>query len=150
MADNLIVRPLQPEDREYWFRMWRGYQEFYQVEVEDRISEIIWSRLLDNDQPMWCLIAEIGGQPVGMMNYILHANTWTDQPVCYLEDLFVDAPLRGQGTGRLLIETLVKEAKTKGWFRLYWMTHKDSATARILYDKLAVATDWVRYDAVME
>ena len=84
------------------------------------------------------------------MNYILHANTWNDQPVCYLEDLFVDSALRGQGAGRLLIETLVDKAKEAGWFRVYWMTHKDNATARILYDKLAVATDWVRYDAMME
>jgi GNAT superfamily N-acetyltransferase len=150
MAADMIVRPLQAQDRDHWFRMWRGYQEFYRIEVEERISEITWSRLLDDTQPMWCLIADIEGQPAGMMNYILHANTWTDQPVCYLEDLFVDAGLRGQGAGRLLIETLADKAKTNGWFRLYWMTHKDNATARILYDKLAAATDWVRYDAVIE
>jgi GNAT superfamily N-acetyltransferase len=58
--------------------------------------------------------------------------------------------LRVQGAGRLLIETLADMAKTNGWFRLYWMTHKDNATARIFYDKLAAATDWVRYDAVIE
>jgi GNAT superfamily N-acetyltransferase len=61
--------------------------------------------------------------------------------------LFVDPAARGQGAGRLLIETLVDKAKNAGWFRVYWMTHKDNATARTLYDKLAVATDWVRYDA---
>ncbi len=96
---------------------------------------------------MWCLIAEIDGAPAGMMNYTLHANTWTEKSVCYLEDLFVDAPFRGQGAGRLVIDTLTDKAKAAGCFRVYWMTHKDNATARILYDKLSVATDWVRYDA---
>ena len=30
----------------------------------------------------------------------------------------VNAPLRGQGAGRLLIETLVDKAKAAGWFRV--------------------------------
>jgi GNAT superfamily N-acetyltransferase len=150
MAGAVTVRPLQPQDRDHWFRLWRGYLELYRAKVDERIFEFTWSRLLDANQPLWCLVAEFCGQPAGIMNYILHANTWTDQPVCYLEDLFVDSALRGQGAGRLLIETLVDKAKEAGWFRVYWMTHKDNATARILYDKLAVATDWVRYDAMME
>ena len=143
MAGAVTVRPLQPQDRDHWFRLWRGYQEFYQIELEKRISAFTWSRRLDENQPMWCLVAEIGGQPVGMMNYILHANTWTDQPVV-LPGRFV------RRSGRALIETLVNMAKDTGWFRVYWMTKADNATTRILYDKLAAATDWVRYDAVIE
>jgi GNAT superfamily N-acetyltransferase len=122
MAGDVIVRPLQPQDRDHWFRMWRGYLEFYQAEVEARVPAFTFARLLDENQPLWCLIAETGGQPAGMMNYILHANTWTDQPVCYLEDLFVDPEARGNGAGRALIETLADMAKSEGWFRVYWMT----------------------------
>ena len=31
---------------------------------------------------------------IGMANYIIHENTWTLTPVCYLEDLFVDPKKR--------------------------------------------------------
>jgi len=149
---GVAVRPVAAADREDWFRLWRGYLAFYGAELSDGISEQTWTRLLDRDAPVWGLVAVKDGPDaavVGIVNCVLHANTWTDRPVCYLEDLFVDPEQRGAGTGRALIEAVIASARKHRWHRVYWMTKQDNAAARHLYDKVADATDWVRYDAHM-
>ncbi len=57
---------------------------------------------------------------------MLHAGTWTEQPICYLEDLFVDPALRGKGIGEALIDDLIAQAKEHGWSRLYWHTRENN------------------------
>ena len=46
-----------------------------------------------------------------MANCVVHASTWSRQPKCYLEDLFVDPTGRGRDVGRALLQA-VKEAAT--------------------------------------
>ena len=46
MAGDLTVRPLETGDHEHWFRLWRSCIEFCEANVEDRTSEITWTRLL--------------------------------------------------------------------------------------------------------
>ena len=141
------IRPVGAGDRDAWFRLWRGYLEFYEATLDPRISDATWRRLLDPNEPIHGLVAcGAEGSVIGIVNYVLHANTWTDRPVCYLEDLFVDPTVRGRGVGRALIEAVVGLAKTQGWYRVYWQTKQDNATARALYDKITPVTDWVRYD----
>lgn len=51
---------------------------------------------------------------IGIANYIIHENTSTLTPVCYLQDLFVDPEIRARGIGRTLIDWLIAEMKTNG------------------------------------
>jgi hypothetical protein len=37
---------------------------------------------------------------IGFAMCILHEGTWSTAPICYLEDLFVDAAERGAGAGK--------------------------------------------------
>lgn len=87
---------------------------------------------------------EMDGKVVGFAMCILHEGTWSTAPVCYLEDLFVDAAVRGAGAGQALIDALMAEGKREGWAILYWMTRQNNP-ARKLYDKFAEADDYVRY-----
>ena len=142
------IRTVTPLDRESWFHLWRGYLDFYETALDERISETTWLRLLDTNEPVFGLVAvDAADQVIGIVNYVLHANTWTEKPVCYLEDLFVDPAARGQGAGKALIEAVIELAKTQGWYRVYWQTKEGNAAARRVYDKITPATDWVRYDA---
>ena len=140
------IRPVTAADREPWFRLWQGYLDFYGTKLDDGVSEATWSRLLSDESPVHGLVAETGAGVTGFLNYVLHENTWADGPVCYLEDLFVAAPARGQGAGRSLIEHLAGLGRRARWHRVYWMTHAGNAAARRLYDRIAPVTDWVRYD----
>ncbi|MNR43589.1 Acetyltransferase (GNAT) family protein [compost metagenome] len=75
---------------------------------------------------------------------MLHEGTFSTAPVCYLEDLFVDANVRGSGAGKALIEALQAEGKREGWSTLYWVTRQNNP-ARKLYDMFSEADDFVRY-----
>lgn len=144
MREALVIRDLAPGDRADWFRLWAGYNAFYEAQVAPDISERTWQRLLDADAGLFGRIAEIDARVVGFALGVLHEGTWVDAPICYLEDLFVDPAERGKGIGRALIADLVAIGKQRGWSRLYWHTREDNP-ARKLYDEFTAADDFVRY-----
>ncbi|MBC5766550.1 GNAT family N-acetyltransferase [Ramlibacter albus] len=139
------IRAALPSDEPAWRRMWRGYCEFYQAEVDHEVTNRTWQRILDPDSAVMCIVAEVDGAVVGFANCVVHENTWETQPICYLEDLFVLPNARGQGVGAALIEWLRNSMRAEGWARLYWMTAADNATARKLYDRFSRADGFVRY-----
>lgn len=140
-----VIRSVLPNDQPAWQRLWRGYCDFYEARVRDEVTQRTWTRILDPDSGIMCLLAEVEGQVVGFAHCVVHENTWETQPVCYLEDLYVDPEARGRGIGRALLEWLRNSMRAEGWARLYWVTHKDNHAARALYDEFAQADDFVRY-----
>jgi GNAT superfamily N-acetyltransferase len=82
---------------------------------------------------------------IGICNYVIHENTWTLTPVCYLEDLFVDPKTRARGVGRQLIDWMVDECRRQKWSRLYWNTKESNYRARGLYDKYTPHSGFLRY-----
>ncbi len=153
----ITVREAGAQDEAAWRRLWAGYTRFYETDVPEPVTAATWRRMLDPAEPLFGRLAvrcADGGQGaqaapaediVGFAVCVLHAGTWTLDPVCYLEDLFVEPAARGQGAGRALIEDLIELCHTSGWSRLYWHTQAGNATARHLYDRFAPADDYVRY-----
>jgi ribosomal protein S18 acetylase RimI-like enzyme len=95
---------------------------------------------------MWAIVAEDSKEGVvGMANYLVHESTSTLTPVCYLEDLFVDPACRAAGIGKMLIDWLVAESKTRGCAYLYWHTKETNYRARGLYDKYGPHSGFLRY-----
>lgn len=141
----ITVRPALADDEAAWRALWKGYCDFYQAAVSDDVTAHTWGRIVDPSSSVKCAFAEQAGNIVGFANYIVHENTWELHPLCYLEDLFVDPQARGSGAGKALIQWLKDGMSTNGWARLYWVTHKDNATARRLYDQFVGADEFVRY-----
>jgi GNAT superfamily N-acetyltransferase len=104
-----------------------------------------WARILDPASGVFGRLAENNGAVVGFTVSVLHPTTWTLEPACYLEDLFVAKGTRGLGVGRALIDDLLKLAREQRWARLYWHTSVGNETARRLYDRYTQADDFVRY-----
>lgn len=145
MSASLNIRPIEPRDRAAWDEMWAGYLTFYQSELPPEVSDDTFARLTSG--ALIGLIAENDdGRVLGFAHALLHAETWSPKPVCYLEDLFVRREARGTGAGRALIEALAARGRRDGWLRLYWHTAHDNTTAQGLYDKVATRTDWLRYE----
>ncbi len=140
------IRSLSSNDKDAWFRLWRGYLDFYEKTLDPAVSEATWYKLLAVDDIFGLVAADANGKIIGIVNCVVHANTWSTQPVCYLEDLFVDPAARGQGAGRALIEAIIARARAEGWLRVYWQTKQSNTKAQHLYDQVAQKTDWVRYD----
>ena len=142
---SCIIRAALPSDEGAWRQLWRGYCDFYRVQIPDAVTDRTWKRILDPDSQVMCIVAEVDGQVYGFANCVAHENTWETQAVCYLEDLFVTPAARGHGVGGALIEWLRNAMRAEGWARLYWVTGADNHAARRLYDRFARADGFVRY-----
>lgn len=129
-----IVRPITASDKERWLVLWQGYLDFYKTAVAPEQTERTWNRIMDPEFNMKCAVAESDGEVIGFTTYNLQNSTWSPNGHCYLEDLFVDPTVRGQGAGRALIDYVKAYALEMKCSRLYWNTDEDNETARKLYD----------------
>lgn len=144
----MIVRDPTPADEAAWRQLWAGYLAFYETVLPRAVTDRTWQRILDPASSLFARVAEDNGEVIGFCVNVLHEGTWTPDPICYLEDLFVTAERRGAGVGRMLIEDLIARARERGWSRLYWHT-QSSNPARRLYDRFVAADDFVRYRIVL-
>src|SRR6516225_693732 len=105
MPEKPIIRAAQPDDLQAWRALWDAYCAALGATIPAAVTTGLWQRILDADHPVGCLVASgFWNEPVGFAHYILHPHTWSLQPVCYLEDLFVAPDARRLGAGRHLIE----------------------------------------------
>jgi GNAT superfamily N-acetyltransferase len=139
------IRYALPGDEADWRRLWAAYVEFYGVDVGDEVTAATWAKVMDPASPLFMRVATDGDAVIGFAICLVHDATWVKDPVCYLEDLFLDAAARGKGIGRALLDDLVALSKAKGWARLYWHTDEGNSTARRLYDHYTKADGHVRY-----
>jgi GNAT superfamily N-acetyltransferase len=146
---QITIRPVLPGDFQAWKVLWDGYNAFYGREgvtaLRPEITQMTWSRFFDAYEPVNALVAEDGGELVGLAHYIFHRSTIQIEPTCYLQDLFTSAAVRGCGIARALIAGLYDRAAAAGLGRVYWQTHESNSTAMALYDKVAERSGFVVY-----
>jgi GNAT superfamily N-acetyltransferase len=93
------------------------------------------------------LLARNGaGDAVGLALYYFTYSTWTCTPVLYVEDLYVDAGLRGSGLGKRLMAGLAKIARDHGCLRIGLEVKSDNQ-ARGFYARLGLVQKgpWLPY-----
>lgn len=149
MSDSFNIRPAVPADFAAWERLWEGYNHFYERSVPAEITQMTWSRFFDAYEPMHVRVAERAGVLLGLVHYLYHRNTTMIGPTCYLQDLFTDPAVRGQGIGRALIAAVYEQAQLAGATRVYWQTHETNQTAMKLYDQVAERSGFVVYRKVL-
>lgn len=140
------ISRLTAADHDEWLALWQAYIEFYESEVPGAVTEATFARILDDDVIHGAIARDAAGRAIGIVHWLTHAATWTSGFYCYLEDLFVAPEARGSGAGRALIAHVRAWAEGAGASKVYWLTAHDNATARTLYDKVAVSTGFVHYE----
>lgn len=139
------IRMAHEDDFAQWVTLWKGYQVFYKTNIAEATTDTTWSRFLDPAEPMYCAVAEVDGELIGMVHYIFHRSCWTEGDYVYLQDLFAAPEMRGKGVGRALIEHVYAVAKAQGGNRVWWLTHETNSDAMHLYDKIADKSGFIQY-----
>lgn len=140
----VVIAALRAEDRAAWDALAAGYKAFYQTPTTAEEYEAAWQKLMQGSN-VHGVVARLDDRVVGIAHYLFHSTVWAGDS-CYLQDLFVEPGLRGQGIARRLIEAVAEIARSQGAVRYYWQTMHDNTTARTLYDKVARHKGFIRYD----
>ncbi|MGO9948690.1 MAG: N-acetyltransferase family protein [Steroidobacteraceae bacterium] len=150
MTKVINVRPVERADLAAWMPLWTGYNAFYGRKGETSlplpITEALWRRFFDPDEPVFALVAECDGKLLGLTHYLYHRDTTRIELTCYLQDLFTAESARGRGIGRALIEGVYGAARAAGIRCVYWQTHQSNAAGRRLYDKVAKHSGFLVYE----
>lgn len=142
-----MIRVLADTDFDSWQRLWRAYLRFYRAEVSDEVTAATFRRLCRGTDGLAGLVAAgERGELVGLAHLVFHPSTWSTEPYCYLEDLFVAPSARGSGAARDLLEAVFAEADRRGAARTYWETQEYNSPARSLYDQVAHRTSFIIYE----
>jgi NAD(P)H-dependent FMN reductase/GNAT superfamily N-acetyltransferase len=140
----LSIEQLKPEDRTDWEELFRAYLNFYERTPPAELYDSAW-QAFRRDQEVHALGARLDGELVGIVHFLVHANT-SGPPVCYLQDLFTAPHARGNGVARTLIAEVSTWAQGQGCGRVYWLTHHSNRVARGLYDQVARESGFIRYE----
>jgi GNAT superfamily N-acetyltransferase len=142
-------RPVTRQDYAQWLPLWDGYNAFYgrsgTTALAPEITAMTWQRFFDAYEPVHALVADRGGELLGLTHYLFHRSTTAVEPTCYLQDLFTNEAARGKGVGRALIKGVYARAQLAGSSRVCWQTHETNHTAMQLYDKVAEKSGFVVY-----
>lgn len=140
---------MQPSDFAQWKPLWDGYNAFYgrkdETALPEEITQMTWSRFFDAYEPVHALVADHGGELLGLVHFLFHRSTISIAPTCYLQDLFTLESARGKGVGSSLIAEVYQRARQAGSSRVYWLTHETNDIAMKLYDKVAEKSGFVVY-----
>jgi GNAT superfamily N-acetyltransferase len=142
---SVKIKAPDKDDFDIWLPLWKGYQQFYKVDIPEFVTLKTWARFLDPVEPMHAALAFVGEQAVGLAHSIYHRTTWTSGDDCYLQDLFVAQDARGGGIGRALIEHVYADARRRGASRVHWLTHESNHNAMQLYGRLADRSGFIHY-----
>jgi len=135
-----MIREIQLKDKEQWKKLYKGYANFYKVEMNDKILQTVWNWLNDKNHELIGIGYEIDDKIVGLAHYRKLLSPLKGKYIGYLDDLFVDPEYRDQKIGRKLLEKIKEISKSNNWNLVRWQTDEDNFTAKRLYDKVAKKT----------
>lgn len=94
---TVTIREARRDDEARWRALWADYLAFYGVGISDDITDLTWRRVFDPASAIFMRVAVVDDVVMGFALCLTHEGTWTSGLDCYLEDLFVDAEVRGRG-----------------------------------------------------
>ena len=97
----------------------------------DRLQQALFS------QPtlVRVVLAEVAGNAVGFAMFYATYSSLLTQPCLWLDDLFVQAPMRGMGVGTALLKHLAQVAESTNCGRIEWTVNAKNAAGVAFYQK---------------
>lgn len=125
-----------------WLKIWNDSVSGH---LSDKVRETTWERLMDDDVPLFGLMAYDDRVPVGFMHYALHPISGAIEPAAYMQDLFVLPKFRRRGYARSMMNELIKIGQNEQWDRVLWVVDHGNDAAQKLYENYGTALDFNFY-----
>ena len=143
-----MIREIRLDDKEEWKILYKGYADFYKVEMSDKILNTVWEWIHDNNHDVSGLVYEKDNKIIGIAHYRRMPSPLRGKYIGFLDDLFVDPKHRKNGVGEKIIKELKVISKRNDWNLVRWITRDDNTKAKSLYQKLSKKTNWEVYELI--
>lgn len=148
---QIKIVPIAPEHRADWEALYQGYADFYRVQQSADMRATVWSWIFDPTHEVEGLVAiDQDGRAVGLAHFRPFSRPLRACVGGFLDDLFVDPRVRGQGVAQALIGAVAEIGRRRAWNVVRWITAEDNYRARAVYDRVAKKTPWLTYDISLE
>ena len=143
-----MIRAATSEDVPTILRLVRDLAEYERALHEVKTTEDDLRESLFGPSPkVFAHVAEHEGEVVGFALWFLSYSTWLGRHGIYLEDLYVDPAMRGQGHGKALLIHLAKIADDRGYGRIEWSVLNWNTPSIAFYESLGARPqdEWTTY-----
>jgi ribosomal protein S18 acetylase RimI-like enzyme len=141
--NQIIIRPLEFDDFSQWLPIWDGNNL---GQRDESVTAATWERLTNmRNTQVNGLCADLNGELLGIVHYILHPTTGSISPVCYMQDVFTSPQHRRKGVGKRLVQELSKIGQQEKWARIYWLTDVGNTEAKAMYENFGIALNVTFY-----
>lgn len=82
------------------------------------------------------VLVEQEGKKIGRAYLYILYNDLHQKPFGFLEDVYVDEALRGQGTGKKIVSEVIKKAKEEGCYKLVCTSRHTKEKVHEFYKKI--------------
>ncbi|MCJ8307962.1 MAG: GNAT family N-acetyltransferase [Rhizobiaceae bacterium] len=113
---SFSIRLAEKSDAEAWARMRVSLWE----DLADELNQKEIDKMLDDVRSTNHLVVDSTNKPIGFAEIYIrdYANGCTQQPVPFLEGIWIDAQHRRSGVGRELISRITEDLKAQGYVEL--------------------------------
>lgn len=138
---NINIREAVQEDCSRILELVRELAEYEKAPNEVTVTLQEFEAAGFGNCPVWKgFVAEVDHIIEGFALYYVRFSTWKG-PRLYLEDFYVTEHMRGNGIGKTLFETILVEAKEKGFNGMSWQVLDWNEPALNFYNKYQSATE---------
>jgi len=118
---TVFVRPAVAADADLIVQLIGDLSEYEKLSHEMSATAADIAAALFSDVPrVFCEIADLDGEPVGLALWFYSYSTFRGRFGLYLEDLYVRPPVRGRGVGKALLASLARRCVEENLGRMDW------------------------------
>lgn len=143
--DNINIRVARQEDCSRLLELINELAVYEKAPEEVTVTLAEFEDAGFGTAPVWkAFVAEDEHQIIGFALYYTRYSTWKGCRL-YLEDFIVTENYRGKGIGKILFETVMKEAQEKNYNGMTWQVLDWNEPAINFYNKYAahIETGWL-------
>ncbi|WP_019012402.1 GNAT family N-acetyltransferase [Deinococcus aquatilis] len=144
-----IIRLATEQDIPQLLPLMRGLAEFeHYIDVFAVDEHVLREQGFRKDPPDFsALVAEQGGNLVGMLVFYLVPFTATAKPTLYIKELYVTEAARGQQIGEELMRAAAREAAARGCGSVRWTVANWNEAGKRFYERLGAQANpvWIDY-----